>query len=592
MLVKGGKQKLKVKLKGENFKSDYVASLLRARGIENVELFLNPDESCLQSYRDLENIEEGIKLIKAIPPKGRVGLIVDADVDGFTSAAIIYQYLLRIYPNLNIHSYIHEGKGHGLSEHWEDIRDENYDAIIIPDAATNDSEFAREIKCPILILDHHIAESTDFASNMIVINNQISPKYRNKFLSGAGVVYQFCRALDEEFSVNYADEFIDLAAMGVCGDMMSGLEAENQYIWKEGFNKIKNYFFLSLARKQGYSITGKMNPSDEDIIDALNPTSVAFYIVPLINAMVRMGTMEEKQRMFTAFVDGYKLIPCNKRGAKGTLEEAAIESTRECVNARSHQNKAKEEAVARLEQKIYKHDLLENQILFIRLDDDDNFPAELNGLVAMMLSQKYKRPTIVARLNDEGYIRGSIRGLNNSELTSFKNYLQSTDLFEYVQGHDNAAGCSIKKSDLPKLHERANIDLAQYDFGSDYYEVDFERQAMNDDLTNLITEIGNYKFIWTTSNDEPLIYIKDLHFKKSEIQVLGKDGATFKVVKNGVAYMKFFAKDLIEEIKALPGEDVKIEVVGKANLNEWGGRVTPQIIVEKIDIKEDSLLDF
>lgn len=117
-------------------------------------------------------------------------------------------------------------------------------------------------------------------------------------------------------------------------------------------------------------------------------------------------------------------------------------------------------------------------------------------MIAMQLSQKYKRPTIVARLNPQGYVRGSIRGLSNSELSSFKEYLDSTGLFEYVQGHDNAAGCSIKNNDLDELHRRANIDLAQYDFGEDYYEVNFERQAFNDDLSDLITELANFKDIW------------------------------------------------------------------------------------------------
>ena len=74
-------------------------------------------------------------------------------------------------------------------------------------------------------------------------------------------------------------------------------------------------------------------------------------------------------------------------------------------------------------------------------------------MIAMQLSQKYKRPTIVARLNPQGYVRGSIRGLSNSELPSFKEYLDSTGLFEYVQGHDNAAGCSIKNNDLDGLEK-------------------------------------------------------------------------------------------------------------------------------------------
>ena len=87
----------------------------------------------------------------------------------------------------------------------------------------------------------------------------------------------------------------------------------------------------------------------------------------------------EKERLFMAFIDGTTMVPCNKRGAKGTMEQVAIESARECTNARTKQNKIKDEAVARLEQKIFKHDLLENKILFIRLDDEDNFPPELNG---------------------------------------------------------------------------------------------------------------------------------------------------------------------------------------------------------------------
>ena len=99
---------------------------------------------------------------------------------------------------------------------------------------------------------------------------------------------------------------------------------------------------MSIAQKQCYSITGKMTLSDKEIMNYLTPMSVAFYIVPMINAMVRVGSQEEKERMFIAFIDGHRQVPSLKRGAKGTYEEAAIEAVRECVNARSHQNKFKE----------------------------------------------------------------------------------------------------------------------------------------------------------------------------------------------------------------------------------------------------------
>jgi len=581
---------LKIKLINKDIRSNYGENLLISRGIKDVKAFMNPDESALQDWRDLENIKEGVDLISALPATAHIGIIVDSDVDGFTSASIIGQYLSRYLPSLKIDYYIHDGKAHGLEEHWQDIQDMNFDLLIIPDAGSNDSKYAQEIKCPILVIDHHLVEEPISAPNMTVINNQLSPKYRNKELSGAGMAYQFCRAMDYYFDKNWADDYIDLAALGICGDMMSGLEIENQYFWRKGFSNIKNYFFWTIAQKQSYSITGKQFATDQELLDALNPMSVAFYIVPLINAMVRVGTEEEKARMLTAFLDGHKMVPCLKRGAKGTFEEAAVESTRECVNARARQNKLKDEAVARLEQKIFKYGLLENQILFIRLEEDDNFPSELNGLIAMQLSQRYKKPTIVARLNPEGYVRGSIRGLTNSELGSFKAYLDSTGLFEYVQGHDNAAGCSIKNSNLSNLHRISNEQLSQYNFGEEYYEVNFKRRASEADLDELIRDLAEYKFVWSQQNPEPLIYVHDFFIKKSDVQIMGKNKDTVKIVKNGIAYMKFFAKNLIEELNQY--ENIKLELVGRANLNKWNGVTTPQIFIESYEIKEDNLLDF
>ena len=147
--------------------------------------------------------------------------------------------------------------------------------------------------------------------------------------------------------------------------MGSVLDMENRYIITKGLSNVKNYFFKTIAIKQAYSITKQMASSWSEIQNHLTPITVAFYIVPLINAMIRVGTQAEKGRLFLGLVNGHEMVPCNKRGAKGTMEEVAVESVRECVNARTHQNKDKESAVARIESKIFKYDLLENQILFV-----------------------------------------------------------------------------------------------------------------------------------------------------------------------------------------------------------------------------------
>lgn len=583
---------MKCKLINENFKNQYVDNLLQSRGVKDVNKYYSPTYDCLQAASDLENIDKGVELLyNTIKNKGKILIIVDSDNDGFTSAAIMYGYIKNIAPEQEIDYLLHEGKQHGLEDHINKIieGDVHYDLIILPDSSSNDYKYhenLREINTPVLVLDHHITD-IELSDNAIIVNNQLSPNYHNKELTGAGVVYQFCRRYDEIHNYNFANYYMDLAAWGIIGDMGSMLEMENRYIVKEGLKTINNEFLWALMEKQGYSITGKMSPTRQELIEAMNPISVAFYIVPLVNAMIRVGTMDEKTRLFEAFLDGGKLIPSGKRGAKGTLEKAGVEAARECSNARNRQNKALENAVNSIEAKIFKYDLLENRILFIRLEEDDSFPAELNGLVAMKLCAKFKRPTIVARLNSEGFNRGSMRGLNQSELVSFKDFLANSGMFEYVQGHDNAAGCSISNANLFSFHKWANEALANIDFGENCYDVNFERIAADEDLVDLIKDIGEHDGIWGQNNSEPLIHVTDINITSNDIQIMGKNKDTIKFEKFGIAYMKFHAKDLIEELNKY--SSMKIEVVGRANLNEWCGRVTPQIFIEDIEVKDNAL---
>lgn len=585
---------MKVRLVNPDIRKNYVDELLKSRGVQEIGAYYSPTKNSLQSPRDLENVELGAKMLEmAIQSGKRILIVVDSDNDGFTSATIMFDYLKDLAPQLEIDYILHEGKQHGLEDHIEKlVNDGNkYGLIILPDSSSNDfmyHERLAEIGVPVLVLDHHITDEA-ISTNAVVINNQLSPKYKNKELTGAGVVYQFCRYLDEYFKNpnTNAEKYLDLAAWGIIGDMGSMLEMENRYIVSEGLKNINNKLLWALMEKQAYSITGVIDATRQELIKAMNPISVAFYIVPLVNAIIRVGTMDEKQRLFEAFLDGDKMIPCRKRGAKGTFEKAGVEAARECSNARSRQNKILDEAVGAIEIKIHKYGLLENRILFVRLEEDDDFPSELNGLVAMKLAAKFKRPTIVARLNTEGYNRGSMRGMNQSELTSFKQFLEDSTMFEYVSGHDNAAGISIYNSHLRDFHNWANEALANIDFGENCHDVNFERIAADSDLADIIQDIGNHNGIWGQQNPEPLIHVTDINISASDVQVMGKNKDTVKFEKFGIAYMKFHAKDLIEQLKQ--HSSMKIEVVGRANMNEWGGRVTPQIFIEDIEVKDNAL---
>lgn len=133
----------------------------------------------------------------------------------------------------------------------------------------------------------------------------------------------------------------------------------------------------------------------------------------------------------------------------------------------------------------------------------------------------------------------------------------------------------------------ADTDLADYDFSNNVYEINFERPAVAHDLNNLITEIAQNEAIWSTNNKEPLIYITDLNFNAFDVQIMGTRKDTLKIEKNEITFMKFHATDLINEIQEL-GE-VKMNLVGRANLNSWMGKITPQIFIENYELKDGRL---
>ena len=562
---------MKIKLVNDNITSDYTKNLLRARGVDNIDDFLSPSEKNLQSWEDLDNIKLGVDLVKnTINDKKPYAILIDPDNDGFTSFAILYQYLKRLNPEKEIEYFVHSAKQHGLEDTYQVFQDKEYSVVFLPDSSSNDGVFAKEINAPICVIDHHEIDNEP-SNNMIVINNQSSAKYKNKYLSGAGMVWQFCRAMDYYFGHEWAYDYTDLAAVGICGDAMSGLEIENQYIWSYGFSHINNFFLKTLIDKQNFSMKG-----------IVNPTTVAFYISPLLNAVTRVGTTEEKLHMAEAFINGEKLIPSNKKGHKGELVALAAEATRECVNAKSRQARILDNIEEKIDIKINKKDLLINKVLFVELDDDDDFPSTLNGLLATRLTNKYSRPAIVARANDDGYIRGSARAIKTENMDSFKQYLEESEMFEYVLGHPLAFGCSISSYNLDKFFSYSNDSLKDVELGEKCYSVNFIRDAMDNDIDNLIRDVGEYEYIWSNQNDEPTLYIDNIILSTNEIQIIGTNRDTVKFTKNGITYIKFKANELIDELSGM--KDIIMKIVGRCNINEWNGIKNSQIIIDDYEI--------
>lgn len=82
-----------------------------------------------------------------------------------------------------------------------------------------------------------------------------------------------------------------------------------------------------------------------------------------------------------------------------------------------------------------------------------------------------------------------------------------------------------------------------------------------------------------------MIAITNLVVSSNEIKIIGKNKDTLRIEKNGITYIKFRAKDLIEELKGFSNE-MEITLVGRPNINTWLGQELPQIFIVDMEVQD------
>lgn len=374
--------------------------ILKQRGIEDPEHFLNPTEDDLFPLDNLYRIDEAFdRLDKAIKEDEKIAILFDTDLDGTASGAIITRYL-RNFTN-NIETYIDEGKQHGLIgqdiEKFFDV-----DLLIVVDSLDkNEHQYKKlyENKTDVIILDHHaIRESVPYDDYSILVSSQ--RKYGNPQLSGAGVTWKFCKYIDKQYLTDYADKLADLAACGLVGDMMDMTIMENRYIISKGLSKI-------------------YNPAIKKIVGGFefNSTAISFSVAPIINASNRIGKNDIAMKAFVE--DDNKTL---------------LKYMRELKKCRELQN----EEVDRILPEAVKscEDQIDKKMIVIFIETDYG----ISGLLGNKLLEKYQRPILILKDCGDTY-KGSMRATG---VDDFRKICNESGLAK-ADGHELASGIEIKK---------------------------------------------------------------------------------------------------------------------------------------------------
>ena len=562
--------------------------MLKNREIEDWNTYLNLDESVVIPYQKLDNIENAVDLfMKHFNEKSKIGILVDEDPDGFCSASMMYLYIKRMDENYPVDYILHtRAKAHGLSDDVTIPSDVKL--LIIPDAGTNDTEQCKTLSengVDILILDHHEKEEDN--TYALIVNNQMSDNYENKSLCGAGVVYRFLQALDEENWNEFADEYLDLCALANISDVMDMRSFETRYFTDLGLLNINNKCLQALIDAQDYSMNGKINIHN-----------IQWYVTPILNGMIRVGSQEEKELLFRAFIEQEEFFEYKKRATKDKPAEIIQESiydraARLCKNAKNRQDKLKEKSVEQIA-KIAQSTPFDDKVVMI--DTSDILDNGLTGVVAIKIAEMCNKPCILLNKfldKKTGKITygGSARNVNHSPIDSFKDIVNSTNVFNFGKGHANAFGINLELNKVDEAMNAMNNILKDVKYDSTY-KVDFILNV-KDMSIKLITDLARFEDIVCQGIEDPMIAVENISLTKDCFEIFGKNEDTISFMIDEIKYIQFRCKEgnrIYDWIQNAWDENdcITFNIVGKPSINEYNGVRTPQVIIEDIAVISES----
>lgn len=508
---------MKYKILQENFNRNLKDIVLENRELtkSDVNFLLNPSSEYLENPFKIKNMSEAITLfINELDNESKIGIVPDCDVDGYTSSALLYLFLVNEceIPRERIQIFYHEGKMHGLDNKiFKEIKKSDINFLIMADAGSNDINEIKElmkIGKKILILDHHTInddEQNSIFQNQngdlvgVIVNNQLD-EYSNN-LAGVGVVYKFLNAMTEDELTHYTD----LVALGNIADSMYLNDYELRYIVDKGLKNIDNELIKE------FMIDAKLEGN-------ITPTDVSFNIANKINAVIRYGNAKEKEDLFRALIGEQEEIKHTPRKSRTnpnptteiqTLQKAMVRISK---SIKQKQDNAKKRAVEKCKQFVEENDLGNNKAIVIIDEKGELIDRKITGLICMSLVDVFKKSVVVLSKSKEKYV-GSMRGYG---VDSLKEILESTEIIKVI-GHHNAAGVEVEFKDIPRLIKRINRVFEDIEIVPPYTLVDCQINTKSLKEKDML-EVFNMKPIWHSHCGEPLFLLKNVIVESKKVR--------------------------------------------------------------------------
>ena len=474
--------------------SPFLAKLLLIRQVndENINDFLNPDiNTNIPNPFLLKDMSKSVdRVIKAILNNENVGIIADYDVDGSTSATILYKFLNNFLKKIIIKTpnRLTEGYGPNLRI-MDEMYESNIDLIFSLDCGTssfNIIDNKKFSKIDVIVIDHHLSDKTLPNVFSIINPNRFDEDSQFNQMAAVGITFLFLMALRKKlreiefFNKNKIEpnllSYLDLVALGTVCDVVS-LVSYNRVFVKKGLEIIKKRMNKGIAQL-----------IDNSKINSIpNSRDLGFVIGPQLNAASRIDDSTLPSKLLISN-DIYNIETISRK-----------------LNLLNEKRKL-------IEQIVYEDSLIQakkqvNQNYILVFGKD--WHKGVLGIVASKLIKKYYKPTFVISFIDDIGI-GSARSIQNIDLGNIILEANKLNILISGGGHKMAAGLKINFESLNKfqlyLKEQFEKFSPEIFNNIEKYDSELSSNEINQDLLEVIESLEPFG----SGNLEPRFIIKDL----------------------------------------------------------------------------------
>jgi single-stranded-DNA-specific exonuclease len=544
--------------------TETISRILIRRGIvsyDAAKAFFRPRLEDLHDPFLMDGMRAAVDRIQlALDRKEKLLVFGDYDVDGTTSAAMLYLFFTRLGFETTVHIPDRVKEGYGISATGIDRATELGVTLLIAIdcgiTAIDQVEYARSRGIDVIICDHHEPAAELPRAHAVLDPLQPNCTYPFKSLCGCGVgfklIHAIARTRGEEET---AFEYVDFATLATTADIVP-LVGENRIITKLGLERINmqpRAGIRALVESSGLTL-GKISTGQ-----------IVFVLAPRINAVGRMGDATRAVKLMTSD------DPTVARQFAQVLEE---------------ENRAR--------RKIDEDTFLKAQELVENLLDVDTDPAivlhheewhpGVIGIVASRLVEKYYRPTVMMTTVD-GVAKGSARSIVGFDIHNALKRVE--DKLIQFGGHKYAAGLAVSLDRVDEFREAFNTvvsELMPMEIRTPEIRIDTEISL--GELTPRFLRILKEFAPFGPGNMRPVFLARNVEAVGMP-KVVGKNHLRFKVRQGKYVLdsIGFGLGSLAEEVR---GGGKSLDLVFSVDEHEWaetnggGTEVFPQLKIKDI----------